>query len=225
MRLTHLGHSCLLVEVGDHTRILIDPGSFSHGLESLTGLDAIVVTHQHPDHCDLERLPELVANNPDALVAAEPQTAEQVAEQTGGRLRPQPLATGETVSVGDAQISPVGDLHAFNNEWMPRVGNLGVVVSAEGEPTLFHPGDAYDAEPGPVDVLALPINAPWTAVRDTLTFVRRIAPRFAVPIHDALLAEAGRRMYLGHVLDFGPDGMEVRDLHDGRPAEFGVVDS
>ena len=44
MRLTHFGHSCLLVELLG-SRILFDPGNFSSGFESLTGLDAILVTH------------------------------------------------------------------------------------------------------------------------------------------------------------------------------------
>ena len=57
MRVTHLGHACLLVEVADR-RILIDPGNFSSGFEELTGLDAIVVTHNHPDHFDPERVPD-----------------------------------------------------------------------------------------------------------------------------------------------------------------------
>ncbi len=58
MRVTHLGHACLLVETADR-RILIDPGNFSSGFEELSGLDAIVVTHNHPDHFDPERVPRL----------------------------------------------------------------------------------------------------------------------------------------------------------------------
>ena len=37
MDITHLGHSCLLVESAG-TRVLLDPGTFSHGFEELTGL-------------------------------------------------------------------------------------------------------------------------------------------------------------------------------------------
>jgi len=45
MRVTHLGHACLLVELAD-TRILIDPGSFSRGFDEVRDLDAIVITHR-----------------------------------------------------------------------------------------------------------------------------------------------------------------------------------
>jgi L-ascorbate metabolism protein UlaG (beta-lactamase superfamily) len=115
---------------------------------------------------------------------------------------------------------PVGEMHALINEALPRIGNLGVVLRSEGEPSLFHPGDAYDAEPGEIDILALPLNAPWTASRDTVAFAQRISPRVVVPIHDVLLSAIGRELYLSQVQGFGPEGMEVRDLADGAPVDL-----
>ena len=64
MELTHFGHSCLLAEFGV-ARLLFDPGTFSHGFEGITGLSAILITHQHPDHADPQRLPALVEANPE----------------------------------------------------------------------------------------------------------------------------------------------------------------
>src|SRR5205807_7363210 len=70
MRLQKLGHSCLLVESGD-ARLLIDPGTFSSGFEGLEGLTAVLVTHQHPDHLDIDRLPGLLERNPSTQVIAD----------------------------------------------------------------------------------------------------------------------------------------------------------
>ncbi|MGZ4749614.1 MAG: MBL fold metallo-hydrolase [Oryzihumus sp.] len=217
MRLTHLGHACLLVETADQ-RILIDPGCFSPGFEELADLDAILVTHQHTDHVDVERLPRLLELNPGARLLVEAQTAEVLLESD---IAAQNLVPGEPTRVGPVEVTPVGQLHAVNHDRVPRVGNTGVVLRADGEPSLFHPGDAYDVEPGDVDVLALPLSAPWCAVRDTLAFVRSVAPRYAVPVHDATLSEVGRALYLHHVSSFGPEGMEVIDLAGGSPREIG----
>ena len=216
MRLTHLGHACLLVETGGQ-RILIDPGAFSPGIEDVTGLDAILVTHQHGDHVDLQRLPAVLEVNPQARLYAEPQAAAVMAE---AGIAAELAVSGEALTFGRVQVTPVGETHALINEALPRIGNLGVVLRSEGEPSLFHPGDAYDAEPGQIDILALPLNAPWTASRDTVAFAQRISPRVSVPIHDVLLSAIGRQLYLSQVQSFGPEGMEVRDLSDGAPVDF-----
>jgi L-ascorbate metabolism protein UlaG (beta-lactamase superfamily) len=216
MRITHLGHACLLVEVG-RKRILLDPGVFSSRIADVTGLDAIMVTHQHPDHVDLQRLPALLEINPQAKVYAEPQAA---VAMEGAGIGAEHTVAGTVLIFGPVEVTPVGEKHALINEALPRVGNLGLVLRAAGEPSLFHPGDAYDAEPGQIDILALPLNAPWTASRDTIAFAQRIAPRVSVPIHDALLSAVGRQLYLSQVESFGPEGMLVRDLCDGIPSDF-----
>ena len=207
MRLRHLGHSCLLVEVADRT-ILIDPGSWSSDFEDLSGLDAIVVTHQHADHLDRGRFAGLVRSNPDATIATDPQSAALLADDG---LTVTSWDDG-VIQVGDVSLSAHGNEHAFNHSRVPQVANVGVRVSAAGEPVLFHPGDAYDAAPGMIDILAVPINAPWTAVRDSIDFVRRIAPRSIVPIHDGLLSPAGRGLYLQHIGTHGGDDLTIHDL-------------
>ena len=106
MQLTHFGHSCLLANFRDdsssETTILFDPGTFSHGFEGITGLSAILITHQHPDHADTERLPALVDANPQAALYADPQTAEQL----GGPWRA--VNVGDEFAVGHLTVRGVG---------------------------------------------------------------------------------------------------------------------
>lgn len=207
MLLTHLGHSCLLVESAD-TRVLIDPGAFSTDWHGLRDLTAIVVTHQHNDHLDPDAVPGLVADNPGARLFVEPAAMGQV-----DALRDATAFTADLEEdLGGLRLRGVGQQHAVINEFIPRITNTGVVLSADGEPTLFHPGDAYDADPGEVDILALPVNAPWCASKETIDFVRRIAPRYAVPVHDALLSERGRTLYLTHAKNFSLEQTELVDL-------------
>ena len=207
MRLTHLGHSTLLVE-GGGARVLVDPGAFTPGWEELRDLDAVVVTHAHPDHLDPAegRFEALRAANPRARVLAEPQTAGT------SRWGAEVLAPGDVTSVGGLPLRAVGGEHALIHEDVPRVGNVGVLLGGDGEPLLFHPGDAYAEAPDGVDVLALPLTAPWTSLRETVAFARRVAPRLLVPVHDAIVSAPGRAVYLRQVDALGPEGTEVLDL-------------
>ena len=81
MRITHLGHACVLLESDGGGRLLIDPGTYSSGFEGLTDLAAVVVTHQHPDHVDPARLDALVGANPQARLLFEPETAAAVEDE------------------------------------------------------------------------------------------------------------------------------------------------
>lgn len=212
MRLTHLGHACVLVELADQ-RILIDPGAFAGDFLGVRDLDAILVTHQHQDHLDTVRLPELARANGEVPIWCDPQS---VAVLAGLGLEASPH-DGTAVSLGEVEIQPVGETHALIHDEIPRIANVGVRLSAPGEPTFFHPGDALDADPGEVDVLAFPLNAPWQRSRDMTGFLRRLDPRHAVPIHDALLSPTGRNLYLTQAAGLGSKDTEIHDLAGGDP--------
>lgn len=209
MQITHLGHAAVLVEVADR-RILIDPGNFSTPWHDLTDLDAIVVTHQHPDHVDPEHAPALVENNPDAVVYVEPQVLQAV-DLKGA----QGLGAETGFELGGVRISAVGGLHAIIHRDIPQIGNVGLVVTAEGEPTLFHPGDSLATVPSGVDVLAVPAYGPWAAMKETVDFARQVGATHGFPIHDGLLAERGMKLIYGRLADMTPT--EMHDLRDGTP--------
>jgi hypothetical protein len=63
-----------------------------------------------------------------------------------------------------------------------------------------------------VDVLALPLWAPWSKVAEMVDFLRAVSPVVAVPIHESQLLPAGRGMYLGHATRLAPEGTQVRDI-------------
>jgi len=212
MHVTRFGHAAVLVESAGR-RILIDPGAFSHpDVFELEGLDAIVVTHQHADHLDRNRIQGLIERNPTALRLADPETADQVDAFTAH-------TDADVTSVTGLGIIGVGTTHAEILPVIPRVANTGVLISAAGEPTFFHPGDSYASAPDGVDVLAVPLSAPWAKVSETVDFVRRVGPTTVFPIHDAGISAVMYGIYWGHVSTHAG----VEDSRQLGPGESAVL--
>jgi L-ascorbate metabolism protein UlaG (beta-lactamase superfamily) len=218
MRLTHLGHASLLVETAD-ARILLDPGGWSPAAQEQRDLDAVLVTHQHPDHLDQDRLPDLLRANPGTRLITDPDTARLLRDKG---VDAEPCGAGDSTQLKGVTITGVGELHALIHDELPRIHNTGMRLSADGEPTFFHPGDALDGEPGDVDVLAFPLNAPWQRSREMTAFLRRLGSPHAVPVHDGLLNAAGRNLYLTQARTLGSPQTQVHDLADGQPQVFAV---
>ena len=216
MKLTHHGHSCIELHAGG-VRVLFDPGTFST-FDDVSGVDAIVVTHQHPDHLDPDAVAGLVERNPDAAWFAEPQTADLLA---GQGVDATVTKAGATYDVKGLTLEGVGSTHAEIHPYIDRVGNVGIVVSADGEPRVFHPGDALEGRPADVDVLLTPIAAPWSSVKETIAFVRAVQPKHVVPIHDKIIAPAARGIFVTHVADHGLDGgVDLIDAPVGDSVEL-----
>ena len=54
MRLTRWSHSCVVLEA-EGRKLVIDPGGWSEP-RALNGVDAVLVTHEHGDHVDTDRV-------------------------------------------------------------------------------------------------------------------------------------------------------------------------
>lgn len=214
MRLAHFGQSCVLLEIGG-VRMMFDPGTFSAGFEHEGDLDAVLITHQHPDHLDTDRLPALLEANPGARLVVDPGSAQAVADLG---LSHHTARAGESVSIGAAGgpvVQVVGGVHATIHPDIPVIDNIGYLV---GDGEFYHPGDAFALPERAVDVLGLPTAAPWLKASEAVDFLRAVAPRVAVPIHEAVLAKP--QMHYGLFSNLAPEGTEVRVLEQRELTEI-----
>jgi len=214
MQLTHFGHSCLLAKFkgdsGQDTTVLFDPGTFSHGFEGITGLSAILITHQHPDHADTARLPALIDANPQAALYADPQTAAQLGAPW------QAVQVGDELSIGHLTVRGVGGQHAVIHPEIPVIDNISYLVGDGEHPArLMHPGDALFVPGEPVDVLAAPAAAPWMKISEAVDYLRAVAPTHAVPIHQAIVDPIARPLYYGRLSDMTDTDFQVLEPESG----------
>ncbi|WP_434452235.1 MBL fold metallo-hydrolase [Lentzea sp. E54] len=203
MHLVHFGHACVLVDTGT-SRILIDPGTFSTGFEELTDLDAVLITHQHFDHVDAEKLPALLKANPRARLIVDEGTAPSVENPAVAR-------PGDTFKVGGTTVRVTGGQHALIHEDIPIVPNAAYVID---DGAFYHPGDSLFMPDEDIDVLGLPAGAPWLRTGEAVDFMRAVQPRVAVPIHEKTLASPQMAVRFFDLLK--PEGTEVRLLTPGE---------
>ncbi|MER8091812.1 MBL fold metallo-hydrolase [Streptomyces goshikiensis] len=187
MKLTKRLHSCVQLEK-DGRVLVIDPGAFSESDAGL-GADALLVTHEHPDHYDEGRLRAALDANPAAALWTLRSVAEKLAPAFPGRVHT--VGHGDAFTAAGFEVQVHGELHAVIHPDIPRVTNVGYLV----EGSLFHPGDALTVPDAPVDTLMLPVHAPWNKVAEVIDYLREVKPRRAIDVHDAYLSEIARPIY------------------------------
>ena len=196
MRITKLGHACVRIEHDDHV-LVIDPGGFSEP-DAAEGATAVLVTHEHPDHLDVERL--RATDAPVFTIAA---VRDRIADADGGvAQRVTVVSPGQQIDAG-LPVTAVGELHAVIHPDLSRINNSGYVVDL-GTTRVYHPGDALTPPGGPVDVLFLPIHAPWSKISEVADFARTVGAGRSVAVHDGLLNDNGLNIVggvLGGLLD------------------------
>lgn len=164
LTVTRIGHACQLIEFGE-IRVLTDPwftetATYYHGervassIADLGRLDAVVVTHEHYDHCDLDGL---VAGGFDLDVPLiGPGTVATIAQGKGFR-DVRTIEAWESTSVGELVVTAAPGKHG--------VHEVTFVIQAGGR-TVFFGGDSLpvpelDTIPerfGHVDLAILPTN-------------------------------------------------------------------
>lgn len=183
MKIKKLGHCCLLVKTGEIT-ILTDPGTYSTMQDQVTGIDLVLITHEHADHFHLDSLKKVLVNNPSAKI---------ITNTAVGKLLDTENIPYEVVLEGQKNesygvlVEGYGDKHALIYESWGQVENTGYMIDGK----LFYPGDAFTNPNRPVDILALPVAGPWMKISEAIDYALALKPRVVFPVHDGILKQPG----------------------------------
>jgi L-ascorbate metabolism protein UlaG (beta-lactamase superfamily) len=185
MRLTKFGHACVRLEKDDSV-LVIDPGSFSEE-SALDGAQAVLITHEHFDHVDADRLRRAAEANPSLRIWTNEGVA---ATLTDVPAKIQVVRHGDAFDTAGFGVRVVGEWHAPNHPDLPIVRNVGFLVDEE----VFYPGDAFTPPGVEVPTLLVPTNAPWMKASEMVGYLREVRPARAFSTHDGLLNDIGLRL-------------------------------
>jgi L-ascorbate metabolism protein UlaG (beta-lactamase superfamily) len=190
IELTTWGHSAVRLE-RQGQRLVIDPGMFSDP-RVLEGVVAVLVTHEHADHVEPDKLASTVVAQVDLEVWAPAPVAEALVAAGAPPERIHTVEPGQQLNAAGFGVQVLGGTHAVIHPAIPVVANVAYLIDG----VVLHPGDSLTPAPQgvQVQVLALPISAPWLKVAEAADYVAQVAPTTAIPIHDAILSDAGKQL-------------------------------
>jgi L-ascorbate metabolism protein UlaG (beta-lactamase superfamily) len=195
MKLTKFGHACVRLD-GEAGSLVIDPGVFTEDA-SVDGVDAILITHEHPDHFLESRVRAAAEANRGLQVWTVAAVAESL---TGLGEQLHVVGDGDTFTAAGFEVEAHGTWHAEIHPDIPRITNTGYLFDQR----LFHPGDALTVPDKPIETLLLPVHAPWSRISDLIDWLREVSPTRALAVHDGLLNQAGLGVVGGLLGERGP---------------------
>lgn len=195
MQLTKFTHACVRLDDADRSLVL-DPGTFSEVERALDGAHAVLITHEHADHIDVDRLRTAAHNDPRLRIWAPVGVA-----ATLGDLGEQVVAidSGESFDAAGFAVQTFGGQHAVIHPTIPVVANIAYLI----EGAVYHPGDSLVVPPVSVRTLLAPIHAPWSKTAEVIDFVVSVRAPHVHQIHDGLLNETGLGSAEAHLSRLG----------------------
>jgi L-ascorbate metabolism protein UlaG (beta-lactamase superfamily) len=193
MKITKFGHACLEIEENGQLLIL-DPGMYTQPLEGRRGVQAIVITHIHDDHCFEEQLDRIIDLNPGITIYGTDEVCKRLAASRP-TFKLNPVHHGDFYEVGGFTLEFFGDIHAEIHRSIPLVQNCGVMVNGK----LYYPGDSFTQPDREVAILACPASAPWLKISEVMDFISAVKPKRCFPTHNIHLSEFGNQLNNGRI--------------------------
>lgn len=187
MEITKYRHACLVLTKNNKS-LVIDPGGWSSDFVVPENVVGIVITHEHGDHFDIDKLRKIIATNPSTYIYTHVGIIAQLEELQGSGVA---VSVGDTKRAGPFSLQFTGGVHATIHSDYPVPTNVGVIVD-NGE--FYYPGDSFALPECPVKILAVPASAPWLKISEAMNFLTAVNPKSYFPTHDALLSPEGRML-------------------------------
>ncbi|MFK0156616.1 MBL fold metallo-hydrolase [Streptomyces sp. NPDC090499] len=207
MKLTKNTHSSVRLEK-DGRVLVLDPGLFGAPDEA-AGADAFLVTHEHPDHFNEERIRAALEANPAAELWSHSTVTDQLAAAFPGRVHT--VGQGDAFTAAGFDVNVYGEFHAAIHPDLPKSQNVGFLI----DDSLFHPGDALTLPDRAVQTLLFPIAAPWSKSEEVVDYIRELNPARTIDVHNGILNPIGENLY----------GKVIGALTKPESAHLGVGDS
>src|ERR1051326_7669543 len=166
MRLIKFTHACVRLE-NEGRGLLLDPGTWAED-EAFDGATDILVTHEHADHVDVDRIVAAHARSPRTVHAPAP-----VAALLGARgPAVHTVTVGEEFTAAGFHVKAVGGKHAVIFNGIPDCANVGYVVDG----AVYHPGDSLFVPDDQVETLLVPTAAPRLQLHQAIAFLLAVKP-------------------------------------------------
>lgn len=211
MKITKVGHCCLLIE-DEGLRILTDPGNFTEGKHPTENIDVVLITHEHADHLHVPSLKAVLKDSPKAKIYTIASVGEILQKESDAAF--EILAHGESVTEKNTLIEAYGEQHAIIHKDIPVSFNIGFFIGNR----FWYPGDALN-EPGKTpELMALPVTGPWLKLSEAVDYARTVKPKKLFAVHDGMIVEPFRPFFATRLKPLLP-GIEVLEAKPGEAME------
>lgn len=181
MEITKYPQSCLLIEKNSKN-ILVDPGNFTaqkYNVSDFPEIDAIFLTHRHPDHVD-EALIKGFLSRKDIPVVANADTKAAFPD-----LVTQLMIDKEELEVAGIRVEARDLPHVLMVDGSAGPPNTEYVFDG----VFFHPGDGVEINNLKVRTVAAPIAGPDLSLYDAYNFIANTGAEQVIPIHYSIFSD------------------------------------
>ena len=182
MKITKFPQSCILIETKGK-KILIDPGTLKYKeeyFEIWNNVDIILITHKHPDHCNVEVL-ERIGNDIKIYSTREVQEANK-------NLNINIIKENDMIELENIKVEVVKAVHGYQPLLKGEKEiheNVGYIID-DGENRLYSTSDTicfrndYKA-----DILCIPVTGHGLTMSafEASLYAKEVGATLTIPIH------------------------------------------